>query len=100
MRAESTYLSEGVNLSKPVRPEDILPAGIESGVLNGLEVRKGSVAAFVANAKQLEQLTPGSDHYAEVSAQIVQLVPALRAVGVLDVFSPKSPDLADLIAQA
>jgi hypothetical protein len=87
-------------MSKPVRPEDVLPAGVESGEMNGVKVRKGSVAAFVANVKQLEQLDPASADYAQVSAQIKQLVPAVRAVGVLDVFTPKTTVLAELIDSA
>jgi hypothetical protein len=84
-------------MSNPVRPEDLLPTGVDSGVINGVEVRKGSVAAFVANAKRLNELEPTSQEYVEVLTQLQQLVPALRAVGVFDVFTPRSPALAEII---
>ncbi|WNV85906.1 hypothetical protein [Umezawaea sp. Da 62-37] len=87
-------------MTGPVRPEDVLPDDVDSGVLNGVEVRKGSVAAFVANARRLDDLRPGSPERDAVLAELRRLVPALRAVGVLDVFAPRSAALADVIAGA
>lgn len=87
-------------MNQPVRPEDVLPAGVDRTVINGVGVRKGSVAAFVANAKQLEHLDSGTPEYDEVAAHLTSLLPALRAVGVLDVFVPRSEKLAGLIAGA
>jgi hypothetical protein len=83
-----------------VRPEDLLPAGAESGVINGVEVRKGSVAAFLANAKLLDSVQEGSREEADVEAQIKALAPKLKALGMLDVFSVRSPRLAALIDAA
>ncbi|MDI5967065.1 hypothetical protein [Streptantibioticus silvisoli] len=87
-------------MSQPVRPEDLLPDGADTCVINDVEVRKGSVAAFVANAKRLDGLELGTPEDTEVRAQLRKLVPALRAVGVLDVFTVRSETLADLIAHA
>ena len=87
-------------MTQPVRPEDLLPSSVDSGQINGVEVRKGSVAAFVANVKQLEQLDISSDEYAQVADQVKKLVPALRAVGVLDIFEPKTTTVAELIDSA
>jgi hypothetical protein len=81
----------------PVRPEDVLADGVDSGLINGVEVRKGSVAAFVANAKRLEDLEPGSAEYAPLVAQLKALKPALAAVGVLDVFALRSAKLASIL---
>ncbi len=36
------------------RPEDILPDGVDTAELNGKTVRKGTIAAFLANAEILE----------------------------------------------
>jgi hypothetical protein len=87
-------------MATPVRPEDMLPADVNSREINGVEVRKGSVAAFVANARQLDRLDPSGSEYAQVASQLRALVPALRAVGVLDVFTPRSGVLAELIESA
>jgi hypothetical protein len=88
-------------MSEPraVRPEDVLADEVNSTTLNGTEVRKGSVAAFIANAKILESLAPTDPGYSAVEAQLRALVPALRAVGVLDVFAPRTAAIAALIEQ-
>ena len=44
----------------PARPEDILPDDQNSAEINGVVVRKGTVAAFLANAQTLSALPPGS----------------------------------------
>ncbi|MEE4546142.1 hypothetical protein V2S66_29770 [Streptomyces sp. V4-01] len=82
-----------------VRPEDVLPAGVDSTVINGVTVRKGFVTALVANAKALDGQTPGSRDHDDLVAEIRQLVPGLRAIGLLDVFSPRSPELARIIEE-
>jgi len=88
-------------MSEPraVRPEDVLADEVNSATLNGTEVRKGSVAAFIANAKILESLAPTEPLYSEVEAQLRALVPAVRAVGVLDVFAPRTAAIAALIGE-
>jgi hypothetical protein len=86
--------------NKPVRPEDLLPAGADSGVINGVEVRKGTVAAFVANAQRLEALDPDSAEYAELAGRLQAAKPLLAAIGVLDVFDPRSPRLKEILAGA
>jgi hypothetical protein len=82
-----------------VRPEDVLADDVNSATLNGTEVRKGSVAAFIANAKILESLALTEPLCSEVEAQLRALVPAVRAVGVLDVFAPRTAAIAALIGE-
>jgi hypothetical protein len=72
-----------------VTPQDVLPDHVESTTLGGWEVRKGSVAAFVANAKALEGLPAGPARDDTVAA-LRDLAPALEAVGVFDVFALRS----------
>jgi hypothetical protein len=83
-----------------VRPGDVLPDGVDATVIDGLTVRKGSVAAFVANATNLERLHEDSPAYRETVDALRSLVPALRAVGVLDVFEPRSPRVRDIVDEA
>ncbi|MEU5438328.1 hypothetical protein AB0G73_33940 [Streptomyces sp. NPDC020719] len=83
-----------------VRPEDVLPEGIDSTAINGLTVRKGSVAAFVANALRLEDLTEGTPEHTAVVTQMRELAPALRTIGLLDVFEPRSPAVERILAEA
>jgi hypothetical protein len=81
-----------------VRPEDVLPDGVDRSLMNGVDVRKGTVAAFVANARTLERLAPGTGEYEAVAGQLRSLLPALTAVGVLEVFEPRSPALREIVA--
>ncbi|HEY1968527.1 MAG TPA: hypothetical protein VGH89_11320 [Pseudonocardia sp.] len=82
-----------------IRPQDVLPDGVDGAVLNGVAVRKGSVAAFVANAQRLAQLNQGEPEYAQVLAEVRALVPAVAAVGVFQVFQVRSPVLAGIIEE-
>jgi len=82
-----------------VRPSDVLPDDLDVGIMNGVSVRKGTIGAFVANVKLLEGLDPSDPGYREVVDQLRALVPAVRAVGVFDVLAPRSPVLAEIIAE-
>ncbi|MBL1100271.1 hypothetical protein [Streptomyces coffeae] len=83
-----------------VRPEDVLPAGADTTAINGQTVRKGSVAAFVANAIQLDGLTEGTPEYTTLITQMQELAPVLRTIGLLDVFEPRSPEVRRIFADA
>ncbi len=85
-------------MTAPIRPEDVLPDGEDNATFGGVSARKGTVAAFVANAKALNELAHGPERDA-VLAQLRGLAPGLRAVGVLDVFVPRSPEIATLLAE-
>ncbi|MDT8915514.1 hypothetical protein [Amycolatopsis sp. PS_44_ISF1] len=87
-------------MPQPIRPEDVLPDGVDRTTIGGREVRKGAVAAFVANVRQLDQAEPGSTDRQQIVEQLKELVPTLRAVGVLDVFQPRSAAVAEIIATA
>ncbi|WP_285030362.1 hypothetical protein [Mycolicibacterium sp. lyk4-40-TYG-92] len=86
-------------MSEPraISPADVLADDVNSATLNGTTVRKGSVAAFIANAKLFESLAPTDPSYSEVEAQLRELASALQAVGVLDVFTPRASAIAALI---
>ncbi|ASU85587.1 hypothetical protein CDO52_24775 [Nocardiopsis gilva YIM 90087] len=83
-----------------VRPEEILPDGDDHTVLDGLTVRKGTVAAFVANVKALDGVEEGSAEWKMLADRIRELVPGVRAVGLFDVLTPKSPQLRNIIDEA
>ncbi|WP_445168683.1 hypothetical protein ACTXG7_04750 [Mycolicibacterium sp. Dal123E01] len=76
---------------------DMLADGTDFGVLNGVEVRKGTVAAWVANAKKLESLRPTDPGYADLAAHLRQEAVKVKAVGVFDILTPRSPQLAAII---
>ncbi|WP_224387641.1 hypothetical protein [Pseudonocardia sp. ICBG1293] len=80
-----------------VDPRDVLPDGDDWAELGGTRVRKGTVAAFVASARSLEALPPGDPAEAGLTAHLRELLPGLRAVGVLEVFAPRSARLRDAL---
>ncbi|MEU0494035.1 hypothetical protein [Mycobacterium sp. NPDC006124] len=81
----------------PVRAGDVLADGVDATTFDGLEVRKGSVAAFVANARKLARLEPGHADRDALEDELSSLAPALRAVGLLEVFTPRSAAIAAIL---
>jgi len=93
-------MEDAMREARAVRPEDVLPDELDVGTMNGVSVRKGSIGAFVANVKLLDGLDPTDQGYQEVVDQLRALIPAVRAVGVFDVLAPRSPMLAEIIAES
>lgn len=84
-------------MSKPVKPEDVLPDGREYADFDGMSVRKGSVAAFIGNVHALAEVEPSSPRWREIVAQLRELKPALEGIGVLEVFELRDPELRALV---
>jgi len=84
-------------MSKPVKPEDVLPDGDDGTQMYGEYVRKGSVGAFVGNVRALAEVEPSSPQWQEIVAQMRELWPALERIGVLDVFELRDPELRALV---
>ncbi|MBT0566527.1 hypothetical protein [Williamsia sp. CHRR-6] len=81
-----------------VRPADVLPLGASSAICDGQRIRTGTVAAFVRNAQALRRCPAESAEHAAIRAELVRLAPALRAIGVFDVFTPTDREIAAMIA--
>ena len=79
-----------------MRAADILPDNVNNVTLNGIPVRKGTVGAFLINARVwADPLTPANERTA---AEIdIVAVPALRALGVFDVLEIRDPGLRALV---
>lgn len=85
-------------MNKPVKPEDVLPDGVEGTEFGGAYVRKGSVAAFIGNVRALAEVEPSDPRRGEIVAQLRELKPALVRIGVLDVFEIRDPQPRALVA--
>jgi hypothetical protein len=83
-----------------VRPEDVLSDEATSATIGGVEVRKGTLGAFIANAKLLESMSASDPRYAAIEAELRALAPAVRAVGLLDIFEPRSSHIAAMLADS
>ena len=82
-----------------VRPQDMLEDQQDVATINGVQVRKGTLGAFIANARRLGSHPEGSAERAEILGQLRALAPAVRAVGLLEVFEPRSEELKEVLAE-
>lgn len=70
----------------PISPKDVLPDQVDRAEVNGVMVRKGTVAAFLQNAMRWsDTATPAKDRDA-FEREITNSIPALQALGVFSVF--------------
>jgi hypothetical protein len=80
-----------------MRAADILPDHVNDGTFNGISVRKGTVGAFLANARVwADPLTPANERTA-AEIDIVDALPALRALGLFDLLEIRDPGLRALV---
>lgn len=82
----------------PARPQDVLPDEHDRTEIDGIVMRKGTVAAFVRNALRWTDPDTEDAERAALADAIVEAVPALRALGVLAVFEVRDARLRALIA--
>ena len=80
-----------------MRAADILPDHVNDGTFNGVSVRKGTVGAFLANARVwVDPLTPANER-TTAQNDIVDALPALRALGLFDLLEIRDAGLRALI---
>ncbi|MBW6527063.1 hypothetical protein KZ813_09460 [Sphingomonas sp. RHCKR7] len=82
---------------RPVRAEDILADGVDQTDLDGLSARKGTVAAFLRNARRWVEPDIAGSERALLTEAIARAVPVLRAIGLFDVLEVRDPALRALI---
>jgi len=82
-----------------MRAEELLPDHKNAGAFNGVVVRKGSVGAFLANAKTLADPDVSDEARALAERDIVELLPALRALGLFDVFEIRDATLRAFVKE-
>ena len=77
----------------------MLEDGQDTRIVNGIQIRKGSLGAFVVNARRLDAYPVGSAGRGEILDQLRALAPAVRALGLLEVFEPRSEVLRQVFAE-
>lgn len=82
----------------PIRPEDVLPDAINQTEIGGLPIRKGTVAAFLQNAIRWNDPATGDALREELSREMANSVPSLRALGIFEVFEARDMRLRDFLA--
>lgn len=82
-----------------MRAEDLLPDHLDQGLFNGITVRKGTVGAFLINARVLLDAQSPEPLRTLAREDILQALPALRALGVFEVLEVRDPALRALCAE-
>ena len=80
-----------------MRAEDILPDDVDHGRFAGLEIRKGTVAAFLANGRAWLAEDIAAPERAQAEREIVDALPALRALGLFELLEVRDAGLRELI---
>lgn len=79
-----------------MKPQDILPDNVNSIEANGQILRKGSVAAFMANLSIIEQPVSYQE-YENAVKDIIELTPILETLGAFKHFRLRSEKAITLI---
>lgn len=80
-----------------MKAQDLLPNHIDQCDLDGVTVRKGTVGAFLINARTWMDNAASAQTRAEAERDIVDALPALRALGIFDVLEVRDAALRDLV---
>jgi len=83
-----------------MRADDVLPDTANQGDFNGVTIRKGTIAAFLANAAAWSDPASSAAQRATAEVHIAEALPALRAVGLFDVLEVRDPALRAWLAQS
>ncbi len=76
-----------------MRAQDVLPDHRNEVRIGEVVARKGSVAAFLANARVLADPAAPAQARAQAECDTCELLPALRALGLFEVMEPRDPQL-------
>ncbi|WP_213958319.1 MULTISPECIES: hypothetical protein [unclassified Variovorax] len=80
-----------------MKAEELLPDAVNAMQFGGVTVRKGSVGAFIANARLLAASDATAEARALAQSDLLALVPALRAIGLFEVLEVRDPWLRELV---
>ena len=80
-----------------MRADQVLPDDVNHGQFNGLVIRKGTVAAFLANARTWTRGDAPESEREQARAQIAEDLPALRALGLFEVLEIRDEGLRRLV---
>ncbi len=83
-----------------MRAEDVLPDQQNQGQFNGITVRKGTVGAFLANARRWLDDASSVEDKAIAERDIVDALPALHALGLFDILQVRNAALRELVSTA
>ncbi|ABC34940.1 hypothetical protein [Burkholderia thailandensis] len=68
-----------------MKAEAVLPDHVNRVEIAGVSIRKGTVAAFLANARVWSDAQASAQARAQAERDLLDTLPALRALGLFDV---------------
>jgi hypothetical protein len=80
-----------------MRAEQVLPDSADRIEIRGATIRKGTVGAFLANARVWTDPQASEQARAEAEADMLDALPALRAIGLFDVLDIRDVALRDWV---
>lgn len=83
-----------------MRAQDVLPDHVNETEFNGVRVRKGSVAAFLANVAAFQDPALTGEARAAVLRDIEAGLPALRSLGLFDLLEIRDPALRAFVERS
>jgi hypothetical protein len=81
-----------------MRAEELIPDHLNSAEVNGVEVRKGTVGAFLVNARVFCDETASAADRDTSQTHMHEALPALRALGLFEIFELKDDRLRALMS--
>ncbi|MFM0054142.1 hypothetical protein [Paraburkholderia phytofirmans] len=80
-----------------MRAEQVLPDSADRIEIRGATIRKGTVGAFLANARVWTDPQASEQARAEAETDMLDALPALRAIGLFDVLDIRDVALRDWV---
>jgi hypothetical protein len=81
-----------------MQAQDVLPDDVDHGQFNGVTVRKGTVGAFLANARMWLDPATTEEARAAVARDMIAAIPALTALGLFEMLAIRDDRLRALLA--
>jgi hypothetical protein len=80
-----------------MKPNELIPDGVDGGLFKGRYVRKGTIGAFIQNALLLADTTTDETTRQKCREDLLSLIADLEALQVFDVFELRDPELKKLV---
>ncbi|WP_019217276.1 hypothetical protein [Legionella tunisiensis] len=86
-------------MTKGIQASDIIPDGADFAQMNGVQVRKGSVAAFLANINLLENAQTAKEKEEALHA-LQELAPTIITIGLHNHVIFKNKQVEEILLRA
>ena len=80
-----------------IKPEDIIRDGVDSALINGKMLRKGTIAAFLANIEIFENQHATESQRQDALSMIKELAPAVVTLGLHKHVIFKNPEIEQIL---